>query len=45
MSDPILVVDDDHHLLSAFRRQLGDRFDLTTSQSGNDALVLIRSAM
>lgn len=40
-SDAILVVDDDSHVLSAFRRQLGDRFNLTMAQSGSEAVDLV----
>lgn len=43
-SDAILVVDDDSHVLSSFRRQLGDRFNLTTVQSGNEAIDRVQRA-
>ncbi|PKU25938.1 hypothetical protein CWS72_04360 [Telmatospirillum siberiense] len=45
MNEPILVVDDDHHLLSAFRRQLGDRFDITTAQNGKDAIAAVQDSL
>ncbi|MBF0130156.1 MAG: response regulator, partial [Alphaproteobacteria bacterium] len=40
----ILLVDDDPHLLSALRRQLGDEFALTTASTGKDAVEAVRSA-
>ncbi len=45
MSERILVVDDDQHLLSAFRRQLGERFDMRTVQNGNEALTAINESL
>jgi len=45
MSERILIVDDDYHLLSAFRRQLGERFDITPAQNGNDAVIAVREAL
>ncbi len=45
MSEQILVVDDDHHLLSAFRRQLGERFDIATAQNGKDAIAAVHEAL
>jgi response regulator RpfG family c-di-GMP phosphodiesterase len=45
MNERILVVDDDHHLLSSFRRQLGERFDITTAQNGKDAIALVHEAL
>lgn len=44
MTDRVLVVDDDHHLLSSLRRQLGDRFDLTTAQGGQEAITAVQTA-
>lgn len=45
MSERILVVDDDLHLLKAFRRQLGERFDLDTAQNGNDAIAAVHASI
>lgn len=45
MNDPILVVDDDHHLLSAFRRQLGERFDITTANNGKEAIAAVQGSL
>ncbi|MBI5166045.1 MAG: response regulator [Magnetospirillum sp.] len=45
MAERILVVDDDHHLLSALRRQLSEQFDVTTAQGGIEALATVREAM
>lgn len=44
MAERILIIDDDHHLLSALRRQLSDSFDITTAQGGREALSAIRQA-
>lgn len=44
MGERILVIDDDHHLLSALRRQLSDTFDVTTAQGGPEALEAIQAA-
>ncbi|MDO8607621.1 MAG: response regulator [Phaeospirillum sp.] len=44
MDERILVIDDDHHLLSALRRQLSDTFDVTTAQGGAEALEAIQAA-
>jgi len=44
MDERILVIDDDHHLLSALRRQLSDAFDVTTAQGGAEALAAIQAA-
>jgi response regulator RpfG family c-di-GMP phosphodiesterase len=45
VEERILVVDDDHHLLSAFRRQLGDQFNLETASNGKEAIELARAAV
>lgn len=45
MGEKILVVDDDHHLLSALRRQLSERFDLETAQGGAQALEAVGAAV
>ncbi|CCG08360.1 HD domain-containing phosphohydrolase [Pararhodospirillum photometricum] len=44
MDDRILVIDDDHHLLSALRRQLSDTFEITTAQGGEEALAVVQEA-
>ncbi|MBI2236500.1 MAG: response regulator [Magnetospirillum sp.] len=44
MGERILVIDDDHHLLSALRRQLSEQFDVTTAQGGAEALAAVREA-
>jgi response regulator RpfG family c-di-GMP phosphodiesterase len=44
MGERILIVDDDHHLLSALRRQLGERFELETAQGGQHAIDAVRAA-
>jgi response regulator RpfG family c-di-GMP phosphodiesterase len=44
MGERILIIDDDHHLLSALRRQLGDSFDVTAAQGGAEALETIAKA-
>lgn len=45
MGEPILIVDDDHHLLSALRRQLSERHELETAQGGAEALAAATRAM
>lgn len=45
MLDRILVIDDDHHLLSAMRRQLSEFFDITTAQGGAEALAAAQAAL
>ncbi|MDR3436678.1 HD domain-containing phosphohydrolase [Telmatospirillum sp.] len=45
MNERILVVDDDQHLLSAFRRQLGERFTLHTVQNGNEAIAAVHESL
>jgi response regulator RpfG family c-di-GMP phosphodiesterase len=45
MTDKVLIIDDDQHLLSSFRRQLGTQFDLVTAQGGQqgiDAVMMAR---
>lgn len=44
MDERILVIDDDHHLLSGLRRQLSDTFDVTTAQGGAEALEAVQAA-
>lgn len=41
MSERVLIVDDDINLLSGIRRQLFDKFDITTAEGGAAALHLI----
>ncbi len=44
-SEPrILVVDDDSNLLAGLRRQLRNSFDITTAQSGPEAITAIQAA-
>jgi response regulator RpfG family c-di-GMP phosphodiesterase len=45
MSERILVVDDDMHLLSAMRRQLNERFEVDTAQGGAVAVDMINQAV
>lgn len=45
MGERVLIVDDDPHLLSALRRQLGDSFDLETAQGGDQALAAVKQAL
>ncbi len=45
MGERILIVDDDHHLLSGLRRQLGERYDLETALGGQQALDTVTEAM
>ncbi len=44
MEERILIVDDDHHVLSSLRRQLVGRFNLTTAQGGRQAIAEIQTA-
>lgn len=44
MNERILVIDDDHHLLSALRRQLSEFFDVTTAQGGAEAIEAVNAA-
>lgn len=44
MESGILLIDDDPHLLSALRRQLGDRFDITTARGGEEGVETVRAA-
>ncbi|MEO0034644.1 MAG: hypothetical protein RLZZ501_667 [Pseudomonadota bacterium] len=44
MEPGILLIDDDPHLLSALRRQLGDRFDITTACGGEEGIEAVRAA-
>jgi len=44
MEPGILLIDDDPHVLSALRRQLSDRFDITTACGGEEGLDAVRSA-
>jgi response regulator RpfG family c-di-GMP phosphodiesterase len=43
MGERILVIDDDHHLLSGLRRQLSDTFDIVTAQGGAEALEQVQA--
>jgi Response regulator containing a CheY-like receiver domain and an HD-GYP domain len=45
MGERILLVDDDHHLLSALRRQLDEWFDVETAQGGQQAIDIVTQAM
>jgi diguanylate cyclase (GGDEF)-like protein/PAS domain S-box-containing protein len=45
MAARVLLIDDDPHLLSALRRQLGERFDLTTAASGAEAIALVTDSL
>lgn len=45
MGERILIVDDDPHLLSALRRQLGETFELETAQGGNLALEAVKQSI
>ena len=44
MEPGVLLIDDDPHLLSALRRQLGDRFDITTACGGEEGVETVRAA-
>ncbi|HMA50255.1 MAG TPA: HD domain-containing phosphohydrolase [Magnetospirillaceae bacterium] len=44
MTDRVLIIDDDHHLLSSFRRQLGTQFDLETAQGGSQGVDAVIAA-
>ncbi len=44
MAERVLLADDDPHLLSALRRQLGETFDLTTAASGGEAIKCVQGA-
>lgn len=44
MPDRILVIDDDHNLLSSFRRQFQDKFDLTTAEGGEAGIAAAQAA-
>ncbi|MFD2234285.1 HD domain-containing phosphohydrolase [Phaeospirillum tilakii] len=44
MEPGVLLIDDDPHLLSALRRQLGDRFDITTACGGEEGVERVRAA-
>ncbi len=40
----VLLVDDDPNVLAGLRRQLGHRFDVTTAESGGQAVELVTAA-
>lgn len=44
MGERILIIDDDHHLLSGLRRQLSDTYDIVTAQGGAEALNEVSAA-
>jgi response regulator RpfG family c-di-GMP phosphodiesterase len=44
MTDRVLIIDDDQHLLSSFRRQLGNQFDLVTAQGGQQGIDEVMAA-
>jgi response regulator RpfG family c-di-GMP phosphodiesterase len=44
MPEKVLLVDDDPHLLSALRRQLGEHFELTTAEGGEAAIAAVQAA-
>ncbi|MFD2233530.1 HD domain-containing phosphohydrolase [Phaeospirillum tilakii] len=43
MTDRVLLIDDDPHLLSALRRQLDEDFDLTTAAGGEAGIEAVRA--
>lgn len=43
MSDKILLVDDEPNVLELMQRQLRNRFDIKTAQSGEEALEVLRT--
>jgi len=43
MSDRVLLIDDDPHLLSALRRQLSDDFELVTAPGGEAGIEAVRN--
>lgn len=45
MGERILIVDDDPHLLSALRRQLGETFELETAQGGDLAIEAVKQSL
>lgn len=45
MGERILIVDDDPHLLSALRRQLGENFVLETAQGGEAAIAAVQQSL
>ncbi|MFH2122557.1 MAG: response regulator [Pseudomonadota bacterium] len=44
MGEKILLVDDEANVLEAIQRQLRNRFDIMTAQSGDEALEVLRSS-
>ncbi|MBU0961171.1 MAG: response regulator, partial [Proteobacteria bacterium] len=42
MTDKILLVDDEPNVLQSMQRQLRKRFNITTAESGNDALAKLK---
>jgi response regulator RpfG family c-di-GMP phosphodiesterase len=44
MTDRVLIIDDDHHLLSSFRRQLVGPFALTVAQGGQEGIDSVLAA-
>lgn len=44
MADRVLIIDDDHHLLSSFRRQLSGQFDMTVAQGGQAGIEAVLAA-
>lgn len=43
MSDRILLVDDEYNVLESIRRQLRNRFEIVTAQSGEEALEALKA--
>jgi len=44
MGEKILLVDDEANVLEAIQRQLRNRFDIKTAQSGEEALEVLRTS-
>ena len=42
MTEKILLVDDEPNVLQSMRRQLRKRFEITTAESGDEALVILK---
>ena len=45
MTARVLLIDDDPHLLSALRRQLSERFELSTAGSGPEAIAVVEESL
>lgn len=44
MADRVLLIDDDQHLLSSFRRQLAGRLEMETAQGGEKGIDVVMEA-